>query len=387
MTISRRSFVTESALLGLLPAFLAHPELVEARSTTAVIKSRIAKPTAGETYWSNLYASPEQRSRGEFSGTPKPDRDVRFLHFDDKSGLRWAEDIKLQELPSFSEDAVVTLELGGFRAGTLDTSKLSRVKFAQLHISCQRITALDFFGPLAWATIATIFADKAKKLPTVTDLSSLTEQMPSDPVSAKSAVSPAAPAKPAVNRVLLSKGAGQMSVNVTTTPPTSFLDKFLSATVEATKILAPLLSFPAISLPALQAFYAFYGKLEQALPSNFLLNTAQKDVIVTQQGTDNNSVSVNALKLMTGTFFLIPKAHENDFATGMERAACRCGRVSGPEGRPSQHAFRCPCSLGGSKCKLCLAECESAALKRGHEVGINTLKANCASLSEEMEEH
>ena len=315
MTISRRSFVTESAMLSLLPALLANPELAKSMGTVPTTPSSSAKPTAGETYWSNLYASPDQQSRGLGSEPPNPDRDVRFLQYDEKAGLRWAEDIKLQELPSFNEDAVVTLELGGFRAGSLDTSKLAKVRFAQMHLSCQRISALEFFGPLAWATLATIYADKAKKLPSVTDLSALATP------SAQAKSAPPAATTPQVNRVLLSKGAGQISVNVSTTPPTSFLDKFLSTTVQIAKVVAPLLSFPAISLPALQAFYMFYGSLEKALPENFLLNTAQKDVVVTQQGTDNNDVSMNALKLMTGTYFLVPKAHENDIATSMDKLA------------------------------------------------------------------
>jgi hypothetical protein len=315
MTISRRCFVTDSALLSLFPVFFANPELAKAMGTVPTSPSSAGKPTAGETYWSNLYASPDQRSRGEGSKPPNPDRDVRFLHYEETAGLRWAEDIKLQELPSFDDDAIITLELGGFRAGSLDTSRLAKVRFAQMHLSCQRISGLEFFGPLAWATLATIYADKAKKLPAVTDMSALA----TPGAQAKSA--PAAAATPQVNRVLLSKGAGRISVNVSTTPPTSFLDKYLSTTVQVAKVVAPLLSFPAISLPALNAFYMFYGALEKALPENFLLNTAQKDVVVTQQGKDNNSVSMNALKLMTGTYFLVPKAHETDLAKDMDKLA------------------------------------------------------------------
>jgi hypothetical protein len=125
-----------------------------------------------------------------------------------------------------------------------------------------------------------------------------------------------------------------MSVNVTTTPPTSFLDKFLSTSIAVTKIVAPFLSFPAISLPALQAFYVFYSKLEQALPANFLLNTSQKDVVVTQQGLDNQNISMNALKLVAGTYFLVPKVHENDVAKDMDKLAAAGGYLV-PKDAPS----------------------------------------------------
>lgn len=40
---------------------------------------------------------------------------------------------------------------------------------------------------------------------------------------------------------------------------------------------------------------------------------------MTQQGMENGNVSTEALKLMTGTYFLIPKSHENDVSTGMDK--------------------------------------------------------------------
>jgi len=127
------------------------------------------------------------------------------------------------------------------------------------------------------------------------------------------------PGAPQLNRVLLNQGAGHLSVNITTTPTTSLLDKILGATITATKILTPLLGFPAISLPALQAFYSFYGALEKANSENFLLNTSLKDVAVTQKGVESSLISANSLKLVSGTYILIPRAHEADFAKEMDK--------------------------------------------------------------------
>jgi len=110
-----------------------------------------------------------------------------------------------------------------------------------------------------------------------------------------------------------------MSVNVTTTPPLSWLGKFLGDAINAAKIIALLMSFPAISLPALDAFYMFYGKLEQALPENFLLNTAQKDIVVTKHGYESHNIAPNALKLVSGTYILVPKSHEDEVAKNMDR--------------------------------------------------------------------
>lgn len=312
MPISRRLFLSDASTAGLLSLLLSQSELLEARDASAGTPSPTTR-TAGQEYWSNLYASGAQRSRSA-SRSPNEDRDPRFLYYSDKAGLRWAQDIKASELPAFDEDAVVTMEMGGFRPGMLDDSRLAKVRFAQMHLSCQRVTGSEFVGPLVWAAMATVFADKASKLPTVKELSF-------NPSQAGQTMAGA----PQLNRVLLSQGAGHLSVNITTTPTTSLLDKILGATITATKILTPLLGFPAISLPALQAFYSFYGTLEKANSENFLLNTSLKDVAVTQKGADSSLISANSLKLLSGDYILIPKAHEADFVKEMDRLIVQDG--------------------------------------------------------------
>jgi hypothetical protein len=320
MNLSRRSFVADSALLSLFPAFLAQPKLAEALSSVSSVPSPTNKPTLGETYWSTLYAGEAQHSRGAALKTPNEDRNPRFLHFNSKTGLRWAEDIKANELPDFDDDAVVTMEIGGFRAGALDNSKLAKVRFAQLHLSCQRVTGSEFVGPLAWAALATVFTDKASKLPPVKDVGW-------SAFEGTSQNSQTLPGAPQLHRVLLSHGAGHLSVNISTTPTTSVLDKVLGVAMQGAKIMTPLLGFPAISLPALSAFYNFYGSLEKANPGNFLLNTSLKDVAVTQKGADNSLISMNSLKLLTGDYVLVPKAHETDFEKEMDKMIVQNGYV------------------------------------------------------------
>jgi len=334
MPLSRRSFLAESAALGLLPAILVDSELAHAVSATSAQPS--SQTTAGEAYWKALYAGDAQQSRGG-SKSPNEDRDPRIVQYSDKTGLRWVEDIKPNELPSFTEDAVVTMELTGFRPGSQDTSKLAKVRFAQMHLSCQRITGSEFIGPLVWAALATVFASKASKLPSEQNLtwSALTgnpAQASSQPTSSG----------PQLSHIVLSQGAGHLSVNITTAPTTSLLDKILGVTIQATKIMTPLLGFPGIALPALQSFYAFYGTLEKANPENFLLNSAQQDVAVTQQGVDNSRISVNALKLVSGDYILLPKSQEEDFQKSMDKLVVQNGYVverdatAAPDDRISQ---------------------------------------------------
>lgn len=309
MPHSRRTFLHDASAMGLLSLFLSQTEIASATTPDGP-----GQPTAGQNYWSQLYAGGSHTSRGKATKPPNEDRDPRFLHYDAKSGLRWAEDIKTDELPNFDEDAVVTLEMGGFRPGSLDTSKLAKVRYAQMHLSCQRVTGSEFIGPLVWAAMATVFADKAAKLPTIKDLN-----------FASAGANQTMPGAPQLNRVLLSDGAGHLSVNITTTPTTSLLDKILSTTIQATRILTPLLGFPAISLPALQAFYTFYGTIEKANPENFLLNTSIKDVAVTRKGSDSSLISASSLKLVSGDYIMVPKSQEADFTKSMEQLQVQNG--------------------------------------------------------------
>ena len=234
MPISRRSFMAEAASAGLLSSLL--PPALATQAVQHASSQASGPRTAGENYWANLYKTGGQR--GGHSAFGDELRNPRFAYFDSKKGLRWAEDNKRDSLPSFNDNAVVTLELGGFRAGALDEAKLSKVRFAQMHLSCQQVRGIDFIGPLAWAALATVFADKTSRLPAVQDMS-LSPQQPGQTM----------PGAPQLNRVLLPEGAGHLSVNITTTPVTSTLDKILSASAKVGKVIAPLLGFPAITSP------------------------------------------------------------------------------------------------------------------------------------------
>ncbi len=317
MGLSRRSFLTESAAMGILPALLANSELAHAISTIEDQPSQL--PTAGEMYWKSLYAGGAVRGH---SKTPKEERDPRIVHYSDKSGLRWVEDIKPTELPSFDEDAVVTMELSAFRPGKGDSSRLAKVKFAQLHLSCQRVSGSEFLGPIVWAALATLFTDKASKLPSEQSLNwgALTGNQNAAQAQAKSN-------GPKLSHMVLNQGAGHLSVNITSTPTNSPLHKLLGAIVTGAKIMSPLLGFPGITVSALQSFYDFYGKVEQANPENFLLNSAQRDVAVTQQGSDNSLISANAMRLISGDYVFVPRSQESDFQKNMDRLIVQNGYV------------------------------------------------------------
>jgi hypothetical protein len=311
VSLSRRSFLADSSALALASSLLLNPENGFALDAPAA--GAHTPPTAGEDYWKSLYAGSAERSRGG-TKTPNTGRDPRIAYYDGKSSLVWAEDIKAATLPSFTEDAVVTVELTGFRSGSQDKSSLAKVRFAQLHLSCQRVTGSEFLGPLVWATLATLFTSKASSLPSEQSLTwgALTSN-PMQPASPN----PSTGSGPQLSHVVLNQGAGHMALNITTTPTNSALDKVLGYLITGTKILTPLLGFPGIALPALENFYTFYGQIETAHAENFLLNSSNLDVAVTQQGADNSLISADALKLVTGDYIVVPKTQEDDFQKGM----------------------------------------------------------------------
>ncbi|HTY83970.1 MAG TPA: hypothetical protein VMB19_07115 [Silvibacterium sp.] len=316
MTSSRREFLCESFVVGLLPVLAPNSILANAAAQAP------QEPTVGEDYWRNLFASSEVRGSATL---PDTDREPRFLHYAESTGLRWAEDIKASELPSFDDDAVITMELSGLRTGSEDHSRLAKVKFSQLHLSCQRITGSEFLGPIVWAALATVFTDKASKIPSSPSLSwSALTRNPTQP-GPKDASSASSP----LNHVVLNHGSGSLTVAVTTTPADSLLNKILAVTINTAKIVAPLLGFPGIALPALENFYTFYGQLEQSRKENFLLNSTQKDVVVTQRAAASagDLVSRNAMKLLSGEYILVPKSQEEDFAKAMPNLTVQNGFV------------------------------------------------------------
>ncbi|HME58758.1 MAG TPA: hypothetical protein VKF63_10505 [Terracidiphilus sp.] len=315
MSFSRRNFLGGSAALGLLSAALADTEVADAlRDPT----STSSEPTFGQKYWSSLYAGNTAKTRAASRHMTPEERIPAIYHFSDKTQLRRSEEIKNpEELPDFQDEAVVTIELTGYRPGSADQEALSKVNFANMHLSCQRVSGSQFIGPLAWATIATVFTQRTKTLPAVTalDWNTLSGQNPTS--TAKTGASSTNTTNPRIQHLLLSHGAGHLNVNVTTTPKESPLDRVLKIAVATSKVIAPLFGFPAISALALEAFYDFYGKLEAAKQDNFLLTTTQKDVIVAKPGLKVTDMDFHPMFLLNGDYILVPLIHQRDFENKM----------------------------------------------------------------------
>jgi hypothetical protein len=292
MAISRRSFLTGGAAASFLPAFLSAADSAQTPESPGA--DVIVKPTAGELYWSSLYKRATMGGGGP--KTPPGWEDPKFAFFHEQKGLRWVEGNQKEELPNFDADAVATLELAGFRNGHPEEKGWEDIRYAQLHLSLQQLRGWDFVGPLAWASLATLVAGDVKRLPSIADLT-------------PGGYSQTMPSAPQLNRVLLPEGAGHLSVNITTTPTTSWLHKILEGTLRAGKILTPLLGLPAISVAALNNVMDFYGKLEKADAINLKLNVPLKHVVVTQKGATHPDVPQDRVYLLSGDYVVVSKSH------------------------------------------------------------------------------
>ena len=324
MTLSRRHFVGGSAAFSLLSVALGETDLAHALGDTG---ESVTRPSFGQEYWSSLYQS-QGSTRGLSHHMTPADR-VSAIYFsdpnDNTAAIRQSSSIKDSELPDFSDEAVVTMELTGFRPGSVDHEALAQVNFANMHLSCQRISGSQFIGPIAWAAIASVFSSRAKNLPAVTALDWSVLSGQGSPNTANTAT--AANSNPRIQHVLLSHGAGKLSVNVTTTPKKSALDKILTVCINSSKVVSPLFGFPAISTLALGAFYDFYGKVETAEKSNFLLSTPQRDIVVAKQGLKVADIDVHPLHLVSGDYILVPQIHQEDFESKMEKLSLVNGYV------------------------------------------------------------
>ena len=244
---------------------------------------------------------------GEPMAQPVPsqleeDKIPRFFHYDDNKGLRFAEKIDRTELPKLDGAAVVSMSISGFHASDQDARKIGDASGAQLQLHATQTKAIaEFIAPLAWATLASVFADKAKKLPSVDQLNFVDEN--------------GSTGTSGNNRILLPDAEGKLALNLTVPDRNSLLHKIVSYGLKGAGIAAPLVSLPAISVPAIKAFTSFYQTLVQR--AAFIINSQLKDVVASYNAVDSGNMHADALKLMTGQYVIVPSSSSAAFSSQM----------------------------------------------------------------------
>lgn len=104
-------------------------------------------------------------------------------------------------------------------------------------------------------------------------------------------------------------------MNVTLPPKNSLLHKIITNGLKGVQLAAPLVSLPAISVPAIKAFTSFYNTLQQ--DAAFIINSPLKDAVASYEAVDSGSMHADALKLLTGQYIVVPSGSSDALSKQM----------------------------------------------------------------------
>lgn len=293
--MTRRELFDELAAAGLTTGVLAGISGAQNQGP------RTAEPHASYDFWSRFFDSELGGSRGlgqpEEQRLAAPERHCRYLFHGDQ-GLRYATEIRRDDLLDHDGDVAVSFSLGQFRPGAADSQTLQRLQSSQLRVDCVQVRPLiNLFAPLAWSAIASVYPDKSGKLPS---LQSLGFQSPNG-----------------VSKVVLPGGLGKVGVNISMMKKDSVLHQVLKGITRGAAAAGPLLNFPAISLTALKTFTDLYGYLEDR--TTFLLNSPLITGVATRAAWQDPDRGATYLPLATGDYVLVPQAHTDELGQALER--------------------------------------------------------------------
>jgi hypothetical protein len=285
---SRRNFFEEILAGAGLAALLA--ESAAAQNSKPLAAGQIRT----NDFWGSFYES--SSSRGILKAPVVPGgKDVRYL-FSDANGLRYVDQVKKEELLSHPGDAVVNLSLGQFRPGTDDARSVKELTSSQLRVDCvQTRPFMDLLAPAAWVAMASLYTDKIGKLPSLQQLGFQQPNLMSGE-----------------NKIILPGGSGKFAVNVSSMSKESMLHKILRQGINVAGMVSPLISLPAMSIPAAMTFTAIYSLLEER--ASFIMSSGLVDAAATQQSLDRPGFPPQFIPLKTGDYVMIPKQHTDMLA-------------------------------------------------------------------------
>lgn len=305
MSVSRRRFVGNGLAIGLLSSLLP-PEAAEALAQQASAAPNAGQDTADTPhdsfdFWSGFYdeVNPHSSSygtagRGAAGGLPDATLQTQYLHYHPDLGrLRYATDITKPELLDHDGDVAVSINLSQFRPGTADQKEQA----SQLRVDATQTSPLmNLFAPLAWTAIASIMPDKGGKIPSLDQLGFKSDQATSSN-----------------SHILLTKGTGKLAVNISRAPNDSGFLKVLKVMMTGLKIAAPLVTLPAISVPALNAFSEAFAYWEDR--TRFIMNGNLVNAIATQQAMSDPEHDSRYIGLVSGDYVMVPQKHTDELAS------------------------------------------------------------------------
>lgn len=300
MSISRRAFVTDASALSLMMALL--PELAVA-DTPASPSAFEDTPHDSYHFWNGFYDSvnPSSKdyghksaSRGPKDQLPDPACETQYLHYKtDTKILRYATDISKDELLNHDGDVGVSIALSQYHPAAGNSDSTSRA--VQLRLDTTQIHPyMNVIAPLAWTAIASLEPNNAGTV----SLEQLGFRSPS--------------ATQGTSKILLNQGTGKLAVNVSKAASNSVFVKALNIMVQGAKVVAPMVTLPAISVPALSAFSEVLSYWEDR--TRFIMAGNLTTALATQQAFNDPDREDRYMGLVSGAYLMIPQQHVEELA-------------------------------------------------------------------------
>lgn len=299
MSVSRRRFLGDASALSLMAALL--PGFSEAQDAANQQEASGDAPHDSFDFWNGFFDSvnpmaanygQRSASRGPKDQLPDPAAETQYLHYrTDQKRLRYATDIEKEELLDHDGDVAISIVLSQFHPGSGE----SDLKASQLRVDTTQIHSyMDIIAPLAWTAIASVEPDKAGKV----SLDQLGFKTPQ--------------ATKGTSKILLTQGTGKVAVNVSRAPTTSGFVKALNVIIKGARIAAPLVTLPAISVPALSAFTEVMSYWEDR--TKFLMAGNLTTAVATQQAYDDPDREDHFIGLPSGDYLMVPQKHTAELA-------------------------------------------------------------------------
>ena len=322
MTLSRRSFVADASMLGLLAALM--PELAAAQDAAPQAP---ADDTPHDSYdfWNGFFDSvnPASKnfgqkgaSRGPADQLPDPAAQTQYLHYSDTlKKLRYASDIGKDELLNHDGDVAVSIALSQYQPSNANGD--ANIRAVQLRVDTTQIHPyMNIIAPLAWTAIASLEPSKAGKV----SLDQLGFKTPQ--------------AQQGTSKILLTQGSGKVAVNISKAATTSIFVKALNIIMQGTKIVAPLVTLPAISVPALSAFTEVLSYWEDR--TRFIMAGNLTTAVATQQALSDPEREDRYISLLSGDYLMVPQKHTDELAKELPNLDLIQGYLVRKDADPSQ---------------------------------------------------
>ena len=301
MSLSRRNFIADASMLGMMSALLPELAAAQAQSSEAAAEDL---PHDSYAFWNGFFDSVnpssanygnKAASRGPEDQLPDPAAQTQYLHYDTtKKRLRYASDIQKEELLDHDGDVSVNIALAQFRPANGELSQHPsqfRVDTTQIH------PIMGIVAPLAWSAIASLNPNKAG-------------QVSMDQLGFKSPQ-----AMQGTNKILLTGGTGKMAVNISKAAQASFFVKALNIMIQGAKIATPILGIPAISVPALSSFSEMLSYWEDR--TRFVMAGNLMTAVATQQAMDDPDREPSYLGLASGDYLMVPQRHVDELSKAL----------------------------------------------------------------------